>query len=772
MATTRAANPSGAKLLDESKAHPGSLDKSIFQQRQSSSSGAGQGTVNDNYLTECREDNPEPASQATDATSQVQLSNCRILTPVDSLKLNEDFEMAVDLKKLDPAAASTANFSLFATRTRDGKEERAKIWADKPGKADDDKADPIVVKAKDVLATQDDYQLGEKVVFELEASHEGAEAPCKSGPVEVGLKCLAKWVGGDNLFFRNDGEFPLLKDDASLVEVLATAVEYVQQMKPGAEESAVCFGYASSVGAANSNRKLSLRRAQAIKAILDRDFETWEALAKVNFTTIDIQQFLSDLHMACGWECDPGAVDGQSDPQTKAAILAFQKECNSRYRYGLKEDGVCGPKTWRGVLRTIHGLVQAEIGGDPATEPNWNKPKWGHSGKGVYANGEDAATGGDKPEERSVQITFFAPGSEPALVDAPDGDPTNPELNPILNAERYEKEKLERQRRNAERARQAEEERKRGAETNGGGPTPPTEPDLFAEFRRLETLADSDNYELDRKITAFRKIYYDKGYTNTLIWDQLIAGAKDVTYPPTWGDMVAEQRDMGGRKVMTLNGQPVDISHVFAGADARNHLAAVELLLCHLRSNVEASTWVGDLGSVVVEYIHNTNAKNFAGERTADLENFFDRDPRRAKFDLGDQISDIDGVLIDFAAAGSVVGGLEAYYAENGPWRQRWSRFLPIFERAKSGLRDAVFNAAVAYAMAHYRADLNQLFASVQPPSSNDPYSPIDFSNISIHLDLPIIGRIDIYTLREQYWNNCQWVIDIFEERIHANRHG
>lgn len=482
MATTRAVNPSGAKLLDESTAHPGSLDKSVFEKKQAPSSGTGQGTVNDNYLKECREDNPEPTSQAGGSRNQVQLSNCRILTPTEELRLNQEFEMAVDLKKLDPAAPSTANFSLFATRTRDGKEERAKIWADKPGKAQDDKADPIVVKTKDVLATQDDYQLGEKVVFELEATHEGAEAPCKSGPVEVGLKCLAKWVGGDNLFFRNDGEFPLFKDDASLVGVLATAVEYVQQMKPGAEETAVCFGYASSAGAANSNRKLSLRRAQAIKAILDRDFETWEALAKVNFTTIDIQQFLSDLHQACGWECDPGAVDGQSGSKTKAAILAFQKECNSRYRYGLKEDGVCGPKTWRGVLRTIHGLIQAEIGGDPAMEPNWNKPKWGHSGKGVYANGEDAATGGDKPEERSVQITFFAPGSEPALVDAPDGDPTNPELNPILNAERYEKEKLERQRRNAERARQAEEERKRGAEKDGGGPTPPTEPEKYRPF--------------------------------------------------------------------------------------------------------------------------------------------------------------------------------------------------------------------------------------------------------------------------------------------------
>lgn len=182
MATPRAVNPTGAKLLDESKAHPGSLDKSIFDKKSSGSNGAtGQGTVNDNYLKECREDNPEPSSPSSETKNQVQLSNCRILTPVEELRLNQEFEMAVDLKKLDPAAASTANFALFATRTRDGKEERAKIWADKPGKPQDDKADPIVVKAKDILATQDDYQLGEKVVFELEASHEGAEAPCKSG---------------------------------------------------------------------------------------------------------------------------------------------------------------------------------------------------------------------------------------------------------------------------------------------------------------------------------------------------------------------------------------------------------------------------------------------------------------------------------------------------------------------------------------------------------------------------------------------------------------
>ena len=62
----RASNPSGAKLLDQSTAHPGSIDKSIFEKKTGPAAGSsvGQGTVNPNYLKECREDNPEPASSA------------------------------------------------------------------------------------------------------------------------------------------------------------------------------------------------------------------------------------------------------------------------------------------------------------------------------------------------------------------------------------------------------------------------------------------------------------------------------------------------------------------------------------------------------------------------------------------------------------------------------------------------------------------------------------------------------------------------------------
>ncbi|MEN9307388.1 MAG: hypothetical protein RL173_1320, partial [Fibrobacterota bacterium] len=231
------------------------------------------------------------------------------------------------------------------------------------------------------------------------------------------------------------------KEDGSLIHVLVTAIDRVAKPPQKTPETVICFGYASSAGEANPNRKLSLRRAQVVKAILERDSGAWDGLAKANFETVDIQQFLSDLHKACGWECDPGAVDGQAGPKTKAAIESFQRECNGRYKLGLKDDGVAGPKTWGAVLRVIHGQVQSALGQDPSKEPSWAKPKWGHGGKGVYANGEDFASGGDKPEERSVQITFFSQGSEPKLVDKTDAAVTKTD-NPVHDETKVVREKV------------------------------------------------------------------------------------------------------------------------------------------------------------------------------------------------------------------------------------------------------------------------------------------------------------------------------------------
>jgi peptidoglycan hydrolase-like protein with peptidoglycan-binding domain len=41
---------------------------------------------------------------------------------------------------------------------------------------------------------------------------------------------------------------------------------------------------------------------------------------------------------------DPGGIDGEFGPKTKAALVSFQRAG------GLEQDGVCGPLTWRAIL--------------------------------------------------------------------------------------------------------------------------------------------------------------------------------------------------------------------------------------------------------------------------------------------------------------------------------------------------------------------------------------------------------------------------------------
>lgn len=439
----RASNPTGPSLLDKSTAHPGSLDKSIFEKKTGSAAGSsvGQGTVNPNYLKECREDNPEPAS--TEASKDaVALSNCRFLTPVEELRCDEKFEMAVDAKVTGSANLENVTFRLYSFLTKDGKEERSRThtWAGN-GKPVDPKADPVVVKATGKLVYETGTDLSKPIPFEIEAKYCQQE-PAKSPRAEVANKNVAHWMGGDDLHFATDGEFPLLGSDAGLIQVLSSAVKrFEKPVEKG--ETVICFGFASSAGGADHNRKLSLRRAQVVKAILDRDENAWNDLAKANFGTSDIQQFMADLHAACGWECDPGAVDGQAGPKTKEAIASFQRECNSRYGTHLKEDGICGPRTWSAVLRVILGQIQAALGQDPNTAPSWPKANWGNAGKGVYGNGEDFATGGDKPQERSVQITFFLIGAEQRLEDPKPGQKATIKDNPVQDEKLVEKKKIE-----------------------------------------------------------------------------------------------------------------------------------------------------------------------------------------------------------------------------------------------------------------------------------------------------------------------------------------
>ncbi len=122
---------------------------------------------------------------------------------------------------------------------------------------------------------------------------------------------------------------------------------------PKIPESAVCFGFASASGSPEANRILSRRRAEAVKAILDRNHDAWHDLSRNHFGTQDIQAFLADLDTLECLGCDPGPIDGVDGPRTRAAIETFQRHANERWSLGLVDDGLCGPATWGAVRRAL-----------------------------------------------------------------------------------------------------------------------------------------------------------------------------------------------------------------------------------------------------------------------------------------------------------------------------------------------------------------------------------------------------------------------------------
>jgi hypothetical protein len=141
-------------------------------------------------------------------------------------------------------------------------------------------------------------------------------------------------------------------------------------------------------------------------------------------------------------------------------------------------------------------------------------------------------------------------------------------------------------------------------------------------------------------ITRLRKLFYGAPG-----WDkELIGGAKGVA--PVYGVTEVEdgRRDWGGspsslemvdthlelavpsgasaterkllrpaevQEVLMPSGDFVDVGHVFAGLDALNHPSAVKAPFgtYKITKNVDAVTWVGDLGSILAEWIFRSMEK-------------------------------------------------------------------------------------------------------------------------------------------------------------------
>jgi lysozyme len=303
----------------------------------------------------------------------------------------------------------------------------------------------------------------------------------------------------------------------------------------------------------------------------------------------------------------------------------------------------------------------------------------------------------------------------------------------------------------------------------------------FAEFlRRLDGLdraAAADGYDLTARVTAFRKIFYDSGGTGAYPgasgggWDVLIPGAAGTRPPPSWAAAAADVTYLREHPVQVTRGGQVDIGHLLTGLDARSHPTDISLgmlgfPLVRMRSNLEAATFTGDLGSVVVTYIRGSTRsfRDTAMEPDgAALDKAYDDMAGAA-----DMAGNADAHVIRLQPALGLAANLSDYYTDGV--RRRWHGFV---DRITLGTFTPAPPAMGAYLQSHvigtfsgsterWRAEMRSEIMAAALAYAAAKGSRGDVVNV---LAEPRPG-IFTPTFWELYWNVSGWALDEFLRRL------
>jgi hypothetical protein len=208
--------------------------------------------------------------------------------------------------------------------------------------------------------------------------------------------------------------------------------------------------------------------------------------------------------------------------------------------------------------------------------------------------------------------------------------------------------------------------------------------DFMIHLRLLEHWFDK-SVSLKDRITAYRKIWF-----NDANWDQVIKTAKDI-HPPFMWSSHSEQSHIQFLKdhdELVIGGRQVDISHLFAGSDAANHIERsldftrffVQLSELLKVTNVEFAGFIGDLGSVVARYLAAFVERLVFGQELVsepDVRRYYDGP--RGIMKPADLAGDADGIVFPWNSLRTVDQNMEEYYLEllNGT-RKRFTSFARL----------------------------------------------------------------------------------------------
>lgn len=292
---------------------------------------------------------------------------------------------------------------------------------------------------------------------------------------------------------------------------------------------------------------------------------------------------------------------------------------------------------------------------------------------------------------------------------------------------------------------------------------------FLAQLTTLELAAAAEGYDFNDRVTAFRKIFYDsasaaKTYAGAVVgggaWNILIPGAAGVKSPASWATtaLAGAVDYLRKHQVLPIAGRSADIGHLLAGADAKAHPTSISVGAgtVKLRSNVEATTFIGDLGSVVTEYIHGSTAsfRDVAMKRSPLLDAYYDG--AHAMASPEDMAGNADAYALSLDPAKTLAENLRAYYtAASGGVKKRFTSFATMIGLGtlkgatftgdtpswRSAMQDQVFESALAYAAGKgWKSDVVLVLKDPGP-------------------------GLFVPTFWEMYWNVSGWVLDIFVDR-------
>ena len=213
---------------------------------------------------------------------------------------------------------------------------------------------------------------------------------------------------------------------------------FKQSEKKDFEQKILIAGHTDKKGTNQYNLTLSQKRSENVFFMFMGKRSNWVESSNEKHQVEDIQQILKWISFNFQFDCDPGDVNNEMNPETEQAILNFQKRYNidfvtlnvhqNRFNHTftkIDEDGKVGKQTWGAYfdMYTLELLIVMGINenglNDERAKLQFVEKQSPHPapviGCGENHPASEAKTEDENPVDRRVEILFFDDGEEPEL---------------------------------------------------------------------------------------------------------------------------------------------------------------------------------------------------------------------------------------------------------------------------------------------------------------------------------------------------------------------